>query len=186
MIETERLLLRQFDVTDLNDYWEIVRDQELKEYKDCSLEFLRILAIKSLKASTTIEERFAIVLKDENKVIGLVELMHPHYDRFRKIKIANNSRELGFVMSLAYQRHGYTKEAAAALLKYGFEILGLNEIYACNEISNIGSSKVQEDCNFSVVGTHNSTEKGEIVESRITKDEYFHNEILKRRKDINC
>ena len=113
--------------------------------------------------------------------------MNPHQERFKSIEISDNSKELGFCIASKYQKNGYMNESLLEIIKYSFEILKLDNLYACNNISNIASSKIQEKCNFSIIGTHQyidylNNNKNIIIERRINKEDYFSNIKLNRVK----
>ena len=128
-----------------------------------------------IKLSTKKNLRFAIVLKSNNKVIGVIDLMKPHQDRFKNIEVLDNSKEVGFTLTKAYWGLGIMSEVLAEIVKYSFETLNLDCLYACNNSNNLGSSKVQEKCGFNVIGTHPTydEEYSSIVERWITKEYYY-------------
>src|SRR5947207_888489 len=81
------------------------------------------------------EERyvFAITLKDKNELIGEIGL---HLDK------ANNSAQFGYWVAEPFWGNGIATEATAAILKFGFEKLSLNKIYATHYPENKASGKV--------------------------------------------
>jgi RimJ/RimL family protein N-acetyltransferase len=67
------------------------------------------------------DDSFAIHLKDEKDPIGVISLMN--------ISEANDSAELSVILGHPEDRHhGYGAEAIDAILRYGFEELGLNRV----------------------------------------------------------
>lgn len=63
---------------------------------------------------------FAIVLKNENKVIGGTQLTN--------ISIANGTTGGGIWINEKYHGYGYGSEAFGARIKYAFEVLGLRRL----------------------------------------------------------
>jgi RimJ/RimL family protein N-acetyltransferase len=51
---------------------------------------------------------------------------------------------MGFWVGVEHWRQGYATEAAEALLRYGFDTLGLNRIYAHHMVRNPASGRVLE------------------------------------------
>jgi RimJ/RimL family protein N-acetyltransferase len=52
--------------------------------------------------------------------------------------------EIGYWLGTPYLHQGYCTEAAATVLKYGFEVLGLNRIYSTHMTRNPRSGKVMQ------------------------------------------
>jgi len=76
---------------------------------------------------------FAITLKDENELIGEIGL---HLDK------TNNNAQLGYWIAEPFWGKGIATEAASEILKFGFEELNLNKIYATHYPENEASGKV--------------------------------------------
>ena len=81
------------------------------------------------------EYLFAIVLKENNKVIGEIEAYpEEHKDTFSPCWMLNKN----------YHRKGYAYEAAHAFFDYLFKQKGARRIYAYTEDYNIGSQRLCE------------------------------------------
>jgi RimJ/RimL family protein N-acetyltransferase len=52
--------------------------------------------------------------------------------------------ELGYWIGKPYWRKGYCTEAAEAVLRYGFQVLGLNRVYATHMTRNPRSGRVMQ------------------------------------------
>ena len=76
---------------------------------------------------------FAISLKDSEELIGEIGL---HLDK------GNNSAQFGYWIAEPFWGKGIATEALAAILKFGFETLNLNKIYATHYPDNLSSGKV--------------------------------------------
>lgn len=76
---------------------------------------------------------FGIRLKPTNKFIGGIGL---------KINTRFNRAELGYWMAEPFWNKGYASEAVGVVLKYGFDKLELNKIYATHLAENSASGKV--------------------------------------------
>ena len=77
---------------------------------------------------------FGIDLKSGGELLGLVGL--------DAIDAVHASAELSFLLPERFWGQGYATEAAARLVRYGFEGLKLNRIYARHLASNNASARV--------------------------------------------
>lgn len=78
---------------------------------------------------------FAVTLTESGTFLGIVGL---GVDR------NHNRGELGYWIGKPYWRKGYCSEAAASVLQFAFEELGLNRVEAAAMTRNPASSKVME------------------------------------------
>jgi RimJ/RimL family protein N-acetyltransferase len=111
---------------------------------------------------------FAITLKDKNELIGEIGL---HLDN------SNDSAQFGYWLAEPFWGKGLITEALAAILKYGFETLGLNKIFATHYLTNLASEKVMLKNNmikeailkdhFKINGAYRT-----VNQYRLTKQEY--------------
>ena len=113
-IETERLILRQWNFNDVNNIVEGLNNINVTKwlagapypYTQNDAEYF---------INKTINEdlyNFAIVLKSENKVIGGTQLTN--------IDLANGTAGGGIWLNENYQGFGYGTEAFGARIKYAF------------------------------------------------------------------
>lgn len=82
---------------------------------------------------------FGIREKENLKLIGAVGL---HLD------VAHHKAEVGYWLGKSFWNNGYVSEALQAVLKFGFEELKLNKIYASHFHHNPASGKVLEKNGF--------------------------------------
>jgi ribosomal-protein-alanine N-acetyltransferase len=78
--------------------------------------------------------RFAMTQAETAQLVGCVEL--------RDINQEHAQAEIGFWVGKPFWRFGYASEAASAVVRFGFESLGLNRIYAFHMARNPASGKV--------------------------------------------
>jgi len=147
ILETDRLILRAWEITDLDDFFEYASVEGVGEKagwehhksKDKSLEILKMF----------IEEKkvFAIVLKENQKVIGSIgiEELSEELDKDLDNLLG---RELGYVLNKDYWNKGIMKEAVSKVVDYCFNTLKLNFLMASYFNHNIASKKVLEKLNF--------------------------------------
>jgi [ribosomal protein S5]-alanine N-acetyltransferase len=87
---------------------------------------------------------FAITLQDQGTLVGAIGLvMNPKFSR----------AEIGYWTGVPYWSKGYTSEAAAEILRFGFENLGLNRIYAYYLTRNPASGRVMQKIGMVYEGT---------------------------------
>ena len=147
ILETDRLILRIWELKDLDDFFEYASVEgvgekagwEYHKSKDKSLEILKMF----------IEEKkvFAIVLKENQKVIGSIgiEELSEELDKDLDNLLG---RELGYVLNKDYWNKGIMKEAVSKVVDYCFNTLKLNFLMASYFNHNIASKKVLENLNF--------------------------------------
>ena len=134
-IDTPRLLIRQFEFDDWHAVYAYTADAAVMAYlpggpfaEERAREFVTNNAGEQAGA-------FAVILKAERRLIGHM-LFHPWF--------APRTHEVGWVLHKAYHGRGFATEAAAALLKHGFETLQLHRIIATAQPENVASWRVME------------------------------------------
>lgn len=137
MIETARLVLREFRDSDLADIEEYAGDPEVVRYLPWgpnTLEQTREFLSKI--QATRPDHEFAIELKEEKRVVGACRLTVK--DRL------NRSGDIGYVLNRRYWGCGYIPEAAGALLELGFGAVKMHRIWARCDVLNVASARVME------------------------------------------
>lgn len=180
MMETDRLILRNFRESDIEDYWEYVQMENVGPRAGWPAYTDRNKAVDRLNIEMEKPDQFAIVLKKENKVIGSVELMACKRERYSMIPtpVEDNAKEIGFVLSARYWGNGYMPEAAKKVMEYGFETLGVSAIYIGHAKANTNSGRVQDKLGFRVIGeqpnyrTWIDGKETDFVARKMTKEEW--------------
>ena len=145
-IETQRLLLRKFRPGDEKDAFEFCSDEQTSLDDEGTHAFTEMNADFFDLFNLFIEQnRYAIVLKSENKVIGIINLMET--DR------AVPSYEIGFLMNRTYHRQGYCYEAARAVISEYFSKTDTQMFLARHFPHNIASRDLLHKLNFTFEGT---------------------------------
>ena len=176
-LETERLILRAWKITDLDDFFEYASINGVGEKagwehhksKDESLEILKMF----------IDEKkvFAIVLKENQKAIGSIGVEECRQDLDKNLENLLG-RELGYVLSKDYWNKGIMTEAVSKVIEYCFKILKLNYLIATCFNYNIASKRVLEKLNFKYY-------KYISIETRYNTKEESTLMILKNIKNLN-
>ena len=134
--ETERLILRRYQESDLQDLFEYLSDPKVVEfepYKPMSLDETK----ENLEWRIGTEEMIALELKSSHKMIGNVYMGKREFDTL----------ELGYVLNRNYWKKGYAAESIKVLVRQAFSD-GIHRIYAECDPLNSGSWKLLEALGF--------------------------------------
>ncbi|MDO3700220.1 GNAT family N-acetyltransferase [Micromonospora sp. C28SCA-DRY-2] len=147
-ILTPRLALRPHRTDDLDDLLEFHGDPEVVRFLPWPLRDRAAtnaaLTAKLDQATLTEPGQWlvlAVELRETKTVIGEILL--------KWASAEHRQGELGFVLARAHQGKGYAAEAAAAMLRLGFEDLGLHRITAVCVEGNISSARLLRRLGFS-------------------------------------
>jgi [ribosomal protein S5]-alanine N-acetyltransferase len=134
-IETERLRIRHFTADDWRAVHAYTRDAGVMTYVPKGV--MTEEETKQFIAGSMADEArtYAVDLRAEDRLIGHVGF-HPWY--------APRIYEIGWVFHPHYHGRGYATEAAAALLRYGFESLSVHRVIATCQPENPASWRVME------------------------------------------
>ncbi|WP_159459788.1 GNAT family N-acetyltransferase [Scatolibacter rhodanostii] len=180
ILETNRLLLRPFQQKDLQDFYDYAKHPDVgphagwKPHENLadSQEILNIFM------TSTTDTIFAIVLKENNKVIGSVGI---HPDNHRP-KIPS-CKMLGYVLSADYWGQGIMTEAARAVIDHLFSDKSFALVSCAHFPFNQRSKRVIEKCGFVYEGCFRHAyplHNGEIVDEccySMTREDYLHAKV---------
>ena len=148
VIETERLLLRPFEVTDLDDFYEYASEEGVGEMAGWQHHENLAKSQKILDIFIKEDKTFAIVLKESNKVIGSLGIEKYGMEHALTEFDGYQGREIGYVLSKAYWGKGLMPEAVNAVIRYLFEDLHYDFLLCGYYDFNKQSKRVQEKCGF--------------------------------------
>ena len=146
-IETERLILRPWQQSDLADFYEYASVDGVGQMAGW-------LPHESVEKSQMIldlfiggKKTFALESKETGKVIGSLGLEPREADA----SIPENllGREIGYVLSKDYWGRGLMPEAVNAVIKHCFARLSFDYLTCGHFLHNIQSRRVIEKCGFS-------------------------------------
>lgn len=148
VLETQRLILREFKEEDLTDFYEYASVDGVGEMAGWS-HHENIETTKEILNSFIKDNKvFAIVYKENNKVIGSLGVekygMEDKLDEFKNLY----GREIGYVLSKDYWGKGIMKEAVKCVINYLFDECNLDFIICGYYLFNNQSKRVQEKCGF--------------------------------------
>lgn len=147
-LETKRLLLRPFKQSDLNDFYEYASVNGVGEMAGwCHHENIEKTQ-EILNLFINEDKVFAIVYKENNKVIGSLGIeKYGNEDKFSEFS-NYQGREIGFVLSKDYWGKQIMKEAVDAIINYLFNELNFDFLLCGYFNFNNQSKRVQEKCGF--------------------------------------
>lgn len=146
--QTPRLLIREFTPDDEELSVLIDADERLTQYvkKRTPQESRQVFkdTLKDYKNNTGLG-RWGIFNTADNDFIGVCMLKPSDYD--------HNHIELGYRLHFKYWGLGIATELAGALISYGLNKIGLNEVCAVTHPDNAASQKVLTKAGFTRDGT---------------------------------
>jgi ribosomal-protein-alanine N-acetyltransferase len=141
-LETERLILRTWLAEDLDPFAAMSADPQVMRWLGGCLsreEAKAAIARVAVSFSTLGMGPFALERRADGAFVGACGLMPGRVD----LPIAPFT-DIGWRLAREAWGHGYATEAAAAVLRDGFERLGLEEITAMTMETNVRSRAVME------------------------------------------
>ena len=141
MIETERLILRTFREEDAEDLYEYLKEPMVHCFACMKLNSLEDAKNAALERIKDKEYYFAIVLKENGKVIGEIDAMPETASPDEKNAVLDTFSPC-WMLHLDYHGKGYAFEAAKAFFDYLFYQKNARRIYAFTEDYNLASQKL--------------------------------------------
>jgi len=149
-LETERLILRPFRLTDAADVQPLAGDRAIAAttvaiphpYPDGAAETW--IASRPDRLASGCGATFALTRRDDGALIGSMGL---------EINTEMQRAELGYWVGKPYWNHSYCTEAARAVLAFAFEALGLRRVFAFHFERNPASGRVMQKAGMRREGT---------------------------------
>ena len=149
-LETERLILRPFRLTDAADVQRLAGDRAIAEttatiphpYPDGAAEAW--IAAHPDRFASGDSVTFALTRRDDGALLGAIGL---------EINAQMQRAELGYWVGKPYWNQGYCTEAARAVLRYAFEARGLRRVFAQHYGRNPASGRVMQKAGMQPEGT---------------------------------
>lgn len=172
-IETERLVLRTFEKTDLMMMHTYCTNPNIGSNAGWKPHETLEDSKRILKEFMEGDEVWAIEEKENGKVIGSCGLHRDHK------RMNDRVRMLGYVLDEPYWGKGYMTEVAKALVAFGFTGMKLDLISVYHFSFNMRSKRVIEKCGFHYDGIMRQARllyDGRVVDDvcySMTKEEFF-------------
>lgn len=196
-LKTERLLLRPWRETDLQDFYNYASVDGVGQM--CGWTPHKDLAESQRILSHFIEEKREFALEYQGKVIGAAGVhmySEEHYPELANI----SGCEIGYVLSKDYWGQGLMPEAVKAVIRYLFDTVKLDFILVGHFDWNKQSARVIEKCGFQYIktcpyetayGTVEKSEESILYRSHYMDGFFFENDTelvqeIYRRFDENC
>lgn len=135
--ETDRLVLRNYQEKDINDYYEYMSLESTALYEDFEPYSLEKCE-KEVMARLTDDFYWAVELKDNGKMIGDLSFSKGDYE----------SHIIAYDFNELFGGKGYATEACKVLLKHIFEVLNGRRICADCDEGNVASWRLLERLGF--------------------------------------
>jgi len=149
-IETDRLILRPITLDDASDMFEYCSDSETIKYltfkRHESVEASRDVIAKFFleRPQNGVPEAYAIVFKENGKMIGTVDVHSVRY---------GDVGEIGYALNSAYWNRGLMSEALRNALPIWFDEVGFYRLEVMHDVRNLASRRVIEKAGFISEGT---------------------------------
>lgn len=145
---TKRLMLRDISVLDAQDMFEYAQNPGVGPQAGWAPhqsinETIGVIGMFIESKKRGAPGVFAIILRENGKMIGTIELYNYQ---------AGFKAELGYALNNNYWGRSIVPEATVAVLDWGFNTLGLRRIEAAAFVSNRQSQRVCEKCGFRYEG----------------------------------
>lgn len=149
-IETDRLFLRAWQKTDLDDFYEYASVEGVGEMAGWQPHESIDVSREILQSFISEKNELAITYKENGKVIGSIGL-HQSWanddSEYSHFKMKN----IGYVLSKTYWGKGLMPEAVTAVIKFCFTELELDALTCGHIHANSRSKRVIEKCGFTFV-----------------------------------
>lgn len=142
-LETERLVLRPFSEKDAADVYAYAKDPEVGPAAGWPPHKDEGESLEIIRTAFAAPHVLALERKEDGRVVGSVGLVGRH-----RTELPGPDDELGYALGSAYWGRGLMPEAAAEVLRYGFEDLGLETVWCGYYEGNDKSRRVVEKCGF--------------------------------------
>lgn len=187
ILETERLILRQWEESDAENLYKYASDPAVgpiagwpsHQSIDESLDVIRNVFCGA--------EAYAVCLKSDNKAIGAIELkLNGHTDMTER----DDECELGYWIGKPFWGQGLIPEAAREIIRHAFEDIGMQKVWCGYYDGNEKSKRVQEKVGFRYRWTTEGVDVPLMHEKRtghvncMTKDEWLWTRLYEAAKSV--
>lgn len=148
ILESDRLILRQFKETDAEEIYNgFINQEEFLYYTNKKRRSLK----EEKESLRGIEEKYknnnyynwVITIKNDNKIIGAINL---------RVQDINETVEFNYAIDNRYVKKGYMTEALNLVKAYCLKELKVNRFQGGCCIENIASKRVMEKCGMECEG----------------------------------
>jgi RimJ/RimL family protein N-acetyltransferase len=150
-LETDRFILEPISEDDAEEIYQHVKEYDIARWlislphpypEDGAIKYIREVMELTKKG---LSYELPIRLKSTRELVGIMAIL--------KVDRKNRNAELGYWIAKKYWNLGCATEAGLRALKFGFEVLNLERIYAKYYPENKASSRVMEKMGMKFEGT---------------------------------
>jgi RimJ/RimL family protein N-acetyltransferase len=145
-LETPRLLLRPFQLSDAEELFEMDKNPNVHTYlwQKPILDIKEVYSYIEMVQKQYVENkigRFSTILKETGELIGWtgIKFVNDHVENGN-----TNFYDYGYRLNQKFWNNGYATEATKVWLDYGFNQMKINEMNAYTHAQNGASNKVLE------------------------------------------
>ena len=149
-LETPRLLLRPFELSDAQSLFEMDKNPNVHNYlwQKPTVHIDETIKLIELVQKQYVENkigRFATILKETGELIGWtgIKFVNDHVENGN-----TNFYDYGYRLNEKFWNRGYASEATKVWLDYGFNQMKINKMNAYTHAQNGASNKVLEKVGF--------------------------------------
>ena len=147
LFETNRLQLRELKTSDASDVFEYCKQVDIVNMVGMRFHTSIDVSSKYIEHELKKRETYAIVLKDDEKLIGTVSLRKQENDSKLDIRLVS------CVLNPVYWGNGYAAEAIKILLKQAFEKESVHKVIGGHYSFNKQSETLNKKLGFVYEGT---------------------------------
>lgn len=178
ILESKRLLIRGWKITDLDDFYEYAKVPGVGEMAGWTHHQSKEESMMILKMFIDGKHTFAVISKDDNKVIGSIGIEES------SVAIENKEgKSIGCVLNKNYWGKGIMVEALTEVINYLFTTLKLDYLIYSYFVWNKQSKRVMEKLGFEFlrVGYFKST----VLDNRNSYDDFDCNNNIYKIEETN-
>jgi RimJ/RimL family protein N-acetyltransferase len=149
-LETPRLLLRPFEISDALSLFDMDKNPNVHTYlwQKPILDINEVYSYIEMVQKQYVENkigRFSTILKETGELIGWtgIKFVNDHVENGN-----SNFYDYGYRLNEKFWNKGYATEASKAWLDYGFNEMNINEIHAYTHAENGASNHVLNKVGF--------------------------------------
>ena len=153
ILETPRLLIRPFELSDAEDMFEMDKNPEVHKYlwqtpTKTIDETIKIIAYIQKQYAENNIGRFATILKETGEFIGWtgIKYINDHIENGN-----SNFYDYGYRLSEKFWNKGFATEASMAWLDYGFNSMKIDKMNAYTHFENGASNHILKKVGFQFV-----------------------------------
>jgi RimJ/RimL family protein N-acetyltransferase len=165
-IETQRLILRPLCEADIPEVVRLLTHPAIAKttlnipYPYDEEKARNWLSFQRQRWESGAEHTFAIVHKEDAQLLGAISI---------RPNTRHEKAEIGYWIGKPYWGLGYATEAARAIIRYAFETLGMNRVYALHFSENPASGQVMQKAGMQFEG---------VLRSDVRKGESFRDHVI--------